>query len=349
MYLKKAVLWSLLLVITMTGCTKSDITGPKEQLSETEDLGKASYDLNSYNNNQEDNDTERYDHQWEVYREYVSSKPKEQIELDEESESLYKSFIEGKTKAVFDADGDITRHLRLSEVLVDGQSYSLIDIEQTLSENSEYGENWFYENNVKESYIDLGLDSTYELKLDIGAMLNLTLVVKNVDGELIICFSGDATDITYTDVQYSGNVFFSFMHSYLTHDYEKGFIDADGKYHLLVLSSEEGYNIAQDGDLVYNEQLIGKGIGMYIQKCSLNRDYTEPFYVVYIVDKENLDILEDKSDSQDPYRLAINALAEEGIEAISADEADKMLDEKRHKMGYNDELYYYGYELKPIK
>lgn len=72
----------------------------------------------------------------------------------------------------------------------------------------------------------------------------------------------------------------------------------------LMVSSEEGYNIDSEGDLIYNEQLIGNGIGMYIVRCSFKRDFSEPFYVVYIVDIDNHDISEEESPNA--YTLAFH-------------------------------------------
>ncbi|MCR5770502.1 MAG: hypothetical protein K6G87_04615 [Butyrivibrio sp.] len=286
--------------------------------------------------------------QYKKYKEYISPKKKEEIHLDSESESLYEGFLYGDIKAEYVLDGDITRALCLAEVLTDGESYTLTEIEEKLCDGCEYAEDWIYENNICEEYIDLGLDGTYELKTDIGAAaFNLTLVVKNVDGHLKICFAGDSWDSSFITVLFTGGVSLFNRESNTIHSAEQGFLDENGNYKFWNRSKEEGFHIGETGDLYYNDQFIGSGIGLYVIEISFDTEAVEPYYYVYIVDIDNNTLEEENSNPQDPYNLARAALEAEGKNAITMDELQILQDEKRQEIGFDDKLYYYGEELKP--
>lgn len=85
----------------------------------------------------------------------------------------------------------------------------------------------------------------------------------------------------------------------------------------------------------------------YVIEISFDTEAVEPYYYVYIVDIDNHNIEEDKSNPQDPYNLARAALEAEGKNAITMDELQILQDEKRQEIGFDDKLYYYGDELKP--
>lgn len=294
-------------------------------------------------------DSEEVDEdQYEIYKEYISPKKKDKIQLDSESESLYEGFLNGDVEAEYVSDGDITRALCLAEVLTDGESYTLTEIEEKLCDGCEYAEDWIYENNICEEYIDLGLDGTYELKTDIGAAaFNLTLVVKNVDGHLKICFAGDSWDSSFITVLFTGGVSLFNRESNTIHSAEQGFLDENGNYKFWNRSKEEGFHIGETGDLYYNDQFIGSGIGLYVIEISFDTEAVEPYYYVYIVDIDNNTLEEENSNPQDPYNLARAALEAEGKNAITMDELQILQDEKRQEIGFDDKLYYYGDELKP--
>ncbi len=286
--------------------------------------------------------------QYKIYKEYISSKGKDEIQLDSESESMYEGFLYGDIEAEFVSDGDISRVLCLSEVLTDGEFYTLTEIEEKLCDGCEYADDWIYENNIVEKYIDLGLDGTYELKTDIGAAaFNLTLVVKNVDGHLKICLAGDSWEKSYTEVLYSGEVSIYTVESYLKHRRETGFVDANGDYHFWYMYTGDAFNLYQKEDLYYNDQYIGSEIGLYVKAISFEKDLSDSYYIINIVDVDNNDIQENTNDPEDPYKLCREALAAEGKNVLTIEEIEKLLDEKRQEIGFDDKLYYYGDELKP--
>ncbi len=286
--------------------------------------------------------------QYKIYKEYISPKKKDEIQLDSESESLYEGFLYGDIEAEYVSDGDISRALCLAEVLTDGESYTLTEIEEKLCDGCEYATDWIYENNIVEEYIDLGLDGTYELKTDIGAAaFNLTLVVKNIDGHLKICLAGDSWEKSYTEVLYSGEVSIYTVESYLKHRRETGFVDANGEYHFWYIYTGEAFNLYQKEDLYYNDRYIGSEMGLYVEAISFEKDLSDSYYYINIVDVDNNDIEENTNDPEDPYKLCREALEAEGKNVLTIEEIEKLQDEKHQEIGFDDKLYYYGEELKP--
>ncbi len=283
----------------------------------------------------------------ENYQDYISAKNRDEINLDEEDEKLFNGFVGGTISAKYTKEGDTTNTLCLSDVLDDGQNYTLPEIEQRLCEKCDAAKDWTYEDTVADTYIDAGLDGVYEMKVDIGAAVyNITLIVKNIDGELKICFAGDSTERSRTNVLFSGEVQYENKIDNDSHDYARGFINSSGDYIFWVQYTEDGFNIFQDGDLYYSDEYIGTGIGMYIQEFSFNRDFTDSFYSLGIVDSENKQIEPNECDSKESYKKVQSILCEEGKEVLSSDEVKKIIEQRRVDIGFDDKLYFYGSDFK---
>ncbi len=284
------------------------------------------------------------------YMDYISPKKKEDVKLDSESEELYQSFIDGTEPAQYDADGDIAQYIRLFDVLENGKSYTLKEIIEKLTSEGQYSEGWEYEIR-NEGYIDLGLDGSYELCMDIGASeFTLTMVVKNIGGKLKICFSGDSWSRCEVTLKYSGYVESFGSGGATYHGGQKGYIDAEGKYHFWYVFGEDGKIPGDDGKLIYNEQLIGENIGMYLESFSFDRSAEgKEYQYVYIVDSEGREDVEvDLSQPGNAYEMAQKAIESSGnIYVASSDEANVLMDDQRKLIGLSDEIYKYGDELYP--
>ena len=138
-----------------------------------------------------------------------------------------------------------------------------------VSDDSEEKE-WFAEGNCVEEYVDLGLDGSYELKLELGTLISyMTMVVKNVDGELKICFVGDSWEQSVTNVWYAGDVtIFNILDS-IEHSGEMGFLDGDGAYYLWYEWHEQFNYMLEDDALIYNNQCIATDIEMYVEEIDI--------------------------------------------------------------------------------
>ena len=316
----------LLIVLILGGCGKEAPVVKQTPKVECEDLYDSTVDP-------------EIEHSQKT-KDFVPAKQKEEIDLDAESEKLYSDFIDGKVAAEFDGTADKARYLSLSNVLEDKEQYTLDDIEEKLSAGCDDEDQWIYQDNLEEGYIDLGLDGDYELKLDIGTVYsNLTLIIKNKNGELKICFVGDSWQRSVTNVWYTGEVTIFNIINPTTHSAEQGYLDENGDYYMWNKSSEEGFNVYEEGDLYYNNEFIGKNIGLYVEEISFDEN-SDSYYFANIVDIDNKN-MEENEETKDYYEKARAALKAEGKNVITKEEADKILEKHRKEIGLSDEIYYY--------
>ena len=277
----------------------------------------------------------------EMSKELVPPKTRDEVELDEESSKLYAEFIAGKVAAEYSVNADRSRYLSLSQVLQDHKKYTLCEMADKVSDDSEEKE-WFEEGEYREEYVDLGLDGSYELKLEIGYGISyMTMVVKNVDGELKICFVGDSWEQSVTNVWYAGDVtIFNILDS-IEHSGEMGFLDGDGAYYLWYEWHEQFYYMLEDDALIYNNQYIATDIEMYVEEIDIKGDNAATYYYVVLVDKDN-NRLEENKETKEYFEKAREALAAEGKNVITEEESENKLEEVRNDIGFSDELYYYS-------
>ncbi len=346
-------------ILSLVGCkssiknnNKADINGDNNTDSSAEEIivnsiTEESAEENTISSNTEDSSISEYE-AYEKYREYISPKSKTEIQLDDESEKLYSDFMEGNVAAEYSQDGDTTGLFDLSGALEEGKNYTLYEIIDKVNDGLSDSYEWYYDNCISEKYIDLGLDGSYELKTDIGAAeFTLTLIVKNVDNKLKICFAGESVGHSYTDVMYTGEVY---MYSYSDYDSESaehGYIDKDGNYIFWYYYSIDGYNIHSDEDLVYNDCYIGSGIGMIKQEYFIDKALSDSYCNIRIKDIDNNYLAENDINAKDAYNSMTKILKEEGKLVVTEEEIKKVLEEQRVAIGFSDVLYHYGDELKP--
>ena len=342
---------SVLIISLLSGCKSNinDIITDESFIEENVDnpVTGDSIEENTSNSTTEDYYTEKRE-EYNKYMDYISAKDKNTVALDSESERLYSEFLSGHTSAEYDISGDTTRFFILSDVLEDGERYTLNEIIDKVKDGCEDVDDWHYEGNISEKYLDLGLDDTYELIVDIGAAYeHLTLVVKNIDGKLKICFAGDSSDNSTTTVLFSGEVHIYTTVDNDTHWGDSGFIDENGDYRFWGTFRQNGYNIGLDEELTYNDIDIGKGFGMYITEYSFDKGLKDSFYKISFVDLDNNELLEDDSRISDAYTVVSKLLEEEGKKVVTNEEGYKLVEEQRIAIGFSDDLYHYGDELKP--
>ena len=116
-------------------------------------------------------------------------------------------------------------------------------------------------------------------------------------------------------------------------------------YHFCYSLIEEGFNICEGEDLYYNDQYIGTDMGLYVDEISFDKDMSETYYCIYIVDMDNHTIDEDVSDPENPYKLVRATLEAEGKNLYTKDEIKELEDEHRQEIGFADDIYLYGDEL----
>ena len=288
------------------------------------------------------------------YLEYISGRSKDKVEIDDESAALYAGFLSGEEKAVFSKDGDTGQYVEFSAFLEDGKSYSLNEIVEAMTAEGQYGERWEYKE-CSDSYLDCGLDGNIEMLVTLyfNDEFEPSMVIKNVDGALKICFTGDSWSRCRTDVYYSGEVCSYGSGGATVHGGTYGFIDATGKYNFWYSDMEESFGDRdEDNKLTYyydreEHEIEGADI-LFLESISFeeNDDGHYDYYYFFLTDSDYNNIEDDPDDPANPYVSVKDILVkEQGLNLITSKEADDMIAEKRRNIGLTDEIYGYGKEL----
>lgn len=287
---------------------------------------------------------------YEKYWEYTSPKNKDEVTLDAESEKLYDGFLSGSEKAVFSAAADKGQYVCLSEFLTDGEAYTHDEIAAKATEEGRYGEGWEYRG-CSGSYIDCGLDGTPELIvwLDFDSEFRPVMVLKNIGGRLKICFAADSWGRCETEVKYNGVISSFGSGGATSHGGYEAYIDADGIYHFYYNIWEEFIGGFGDEGLSLPE--LSEDLEAVEERISFNEnageDNSDYYYYFYVSDKDMNDVADDPSDAGNPYEYLRQEYKAAGFNVITKDEADKLQEEARKKIGLTDEIYNYGKEYMP--
>ncbi|SFU70753.1 hypothetical protein [Butyrivibrio sp. INlla21] len=295
--------------------------------------------------------TDKSQSPYDIWRDYIDGKDKSEITLDEESEKLYSGFINGEVASEFSEDcSDFCDQFELSS---EQKSYTLPEIESLIQidrnnipENDEY---------LCENYLDLGLDGSYELMVDIYNEedphgYGLSLIVKNFGGKLKICYIQDCWARQSAVITYSGMIYVSGSGGAMTHGGFNGYLDAEGKYHLWYEWDESIYETEYDPpeeDVTINGIRIGgDDIRVDVDRYTFydNKKYiTVDVEYRYPEDEHG----EDATDLEDAYKKACEAFVDPDETLCTIEEIEDILKDYRKKLGISDEVYTYGDELKP--
>lgn len=363
---KKLLVLSIFILLAITACgkkpkelvpvptTESSVSMVDETVTSLENESSSEKETSVEVDTVSDDSTKRHEEsEYDKWQEYISPKEKSKVDLDDESERLYDGFIYGHITAEFVAEGDRTKVFDLSDALEDGQSYTLDELIAKVNRNINGEFEWYYKDNIWERYIDLGLDETYEMYVEIGsADTHLSLVVKNNDGKLKICYSGDSSGKYYTSVLYPGTVSSRHASRAISHWFEEGYIDKDGNYNIWFIAEEDGESNSIYEGLSYEDSFLEDnpledGTIIFVDKISFNDDFSDEFYSISIWDKDDNYLDENNPKVKDVYSTIRNEFEQSGKKVVTRDEAVKMKEEQRKAIGYSDELYTYGDELRP--
>jgi len=260
---------------------------------------------------------------------------------------LYEDFKTGAAKAKFTKSGDRGAYLVLSDILEDGQSYSILEISDKLASSGDYS----FKVNGDATYrtIDCGNDGEKELLYQQeftaeemgGEIFTLFMILKDMGGELKICYDQDMwsrSDVTIND---DGTIYGSGSGGAALHVYDFAFVDAKGDYQFYYGSEE---NITPFGDFYYNVNGESKSIsleGLDTDHLIINTYYFEPEYekrndyVSYNMIDDNYNLVtkdEDYTDANEVYKR----LTENGIKVYKNLELANLLHDRAVEIGYPD-------------
>ena len=250
-------------------------------------------------------------------------------------DNIYESFMNGDVKVKYQnlpsKGGDA-----LSDYLEDGKEYDINEIIKCIENDHNT-----VDGDHKYCYIDCGEDGIKELlvKLDLGASSSLSFILKEFDGKLKICYSGEAWERSELSISDTGMISSAGSAGATAHGGDFAFVNADGDYKFFYSSMTEGdpysyYAYNEAGDMV-----TVKFEGLETEHFMITRYYIEdengvdhPYYTYDMLDEDYSIITTDECfDESNPY---MQRFIEAGIKVYKQNEIDEMLTKKAEEISY---------------
>lgn len=266
-------------------------------------------------------------------------------DIDEESKQLYRDYLEGNATAIYkNPESDTSEDKIFKSNLKQGKSYSFDDLKDIYLNENEYSEY------VKTTctYIDCGLDGEYELLVqnEYSMYCFTKYVLKNIDGKLYICFTGDSREHKWNEMLENGFYSYTWNIDGLNHWGSSFYIDADGEFYYLYSDGfggcDRGYGddtlIVSLPDDIYAEfDEIGS---IEYSTYSFSDSYSEPHYMYNLVlyDPDGNEI-ERNDESEDLYNRVEVLYEACGNTFVTEEEANEAMKNARLDAGLTDEIY----------
>jgi major membrane immunogen (membrane-anchored lipoprotein) len=258
----------------------------------------------------------------------------------EEGSSLYEDFKNGTVKVRYQASANYADYLSLEGILNDGEYYSAEDIIEAVRANVDEHVG-ISDGDIIYSAIDCGSDGNEELlvQFPFGEGFQLYMVIKDMDGDLVVCYDQDAWDRKYVEISEDGLVQCGGSSGANVHGSDFGYIDADGVYHYY-------YGVQETITLYGDIYLMDKGEVTTVSAEGLDNDhiglreyYFEPiyedrtyYYNYFILDDEFNDVTTE-ADYDDSNELK-QRIEGAGFKTYTKSEIDQMLADRAKEIGY---------------
>ena len=261
---------------------------------------------------------------------------------DASGEDLYEAFKKGAAKAKYRGTGDRTSYLETSAVLEVGQSYTVEEIAEELKTVEEY-KDLVTSVNAEYSMIDCGQDGVQEMLVEatLGDEFMLYMIIKEVDGELVICFDQDVWSRTYVVVNPDGTIESGGSGGAAIHYADYSFVDATGEYKyyygieetLTLYDDYYAYKTGEDYVAISAEGLDAEHIG--IRDYYFEPDYKQRtnYYTYFMFDDNGMDVTTD-ADYDDSNELK-KRFTEVGIQVYTMADINQMLLDRAKEIGYS--------------
>ncbi len=151
-----------------------------------------------------------------------------QSQQTESESSLYDDFKAGNAKAKYTGAGDRTSYLETSLCLEKGKSYTMDEIVSALEGSTEYKK----ASDTTYTMIDCGSDGIPEMLTEtfFDPEFTLYMIIKDIDGELVICFDQDAWSRSDLQVEADGKISSGGSAGAAVHIMDYAYVDAKGDY-----------------------------------------------------------------------------------------------------------------------
>ena len=157
-----------------------------------------------------------------------ASQSDEQNQQVESGNSLYEDFKSGNAKAKYTGTGDRTSILETSICLEQGNSYTMDEIVSAIENSTENKKS----SDTTYTMIDCGSDGVPELltETSFDPEFTLYMIIKEIDGELVICFDQDSWSRSEVQVEADGKITSGGSGGAAVHIMDYAYVDAKGDY-----------------------------------------------------------------------------------------------------------------------
>ncbi|MCR4649892.1 MAG: hypothetical protein K5776_12530 [Lachnospiraceae bacterium] len=340
----KALAIGTALMISLAGCISNNTEslgepaqGPDEVISvenNTDDTKKPETENKADETNQDDKKDDNSD---DATVETPASKDKEASEAVD----LYNVFQINDQKALYRGMGDTTSYLETSVALKVGEYYTMDEIVLALSDYGE-GMGFASQNPANYELIDCGNDGIPELlaTIDFEPEFTLYMIIKEIDGELVICYTGDGWSRNSITIHQDGTILSVGSGGANVVVASAECVNADGTYNYFYGVTETGsptneyYANTSKGEYkVINLDGIDLN-NIFISGYYFTSDYNESeyYYTLFEMDDNRNDITSESTFKK--CEELIKRFEKEGIKINTNEEIQEMLDERAAKINY---------------
>lgn len=251
--------------------------------------------------------------------------------MDEGKSQSYDAFLRNEATAHFRKDADDTQQFNIKKKLSDGRAYTLDDILKLATKG--WGDSISFGEPLCK-YIDCGLDGVKELLVSIpintyAEDFTIDMIVKDIKGELWICYVCDEWSRSYTMITDSGMIVNGGAGGASSGSVEKSFVDKDGSWKKWYKRYEEG----SPSSVIFN----GSSVNL------TDLDLTALALVTYTVDDKKYYCLEQYLNKepvtpQSTVDTVKARLKKVGMKIYSSEEIESILTERKKAIGLEDKI-----------
>lgn len=256
-------------------------------------------------------------------------------------EELYEAFMNGEVKIKY-TNLDVTGSAdMLANYLEDGEEYNINEIIELAEEKAIPTRT--LDGEPTSRLIDCGEDGVKELlvKFQFGASSSLSMILKDVDGELKYCYSGEAWDRSELIIGDTGIISSAGSGGATVHGEDCAYVDAEGDYHFFYYVEDEGdpysmYVRNEDGESVtVSFEGLETEFFMVTHYVVEDDQHNSHYYYTYNMLDEGYNIITTDEDfaESNPY---MQKFTEAGITIYREDEIKEMLSQRAKEIGYPD-------------
>ena len=261
----------------------------------------------------------------------------EQVSESGSESSLYDDFKAGNAKAKYTGAGDRTSYLETSLCLEKGKSYTMDEIVSALEGSTDYKK----ASDTTYTMIDCGSDGIPEMLTEtfFDPEFTLYMIIKDINGELVICFDQDAWSRSEVQVEADGKISSGGSGGAAIHIVDYAFVDAKGDYKFFY-GCEETLTLYNDiylYDKTDYQVLPVDGLDLDhigIRDYYFEADYEQrTHYYEYFMINDNYEDVTTDADYEDSNPVK-QKFSECGVKTYTRDDIEALLNARAADIGY---------------